>query len=138
MNEAVKTMSDLLTENYCKTIVIGGKVFVIKAPAIKVILRATRYFAFVDIPTDVSMGEMLKVVSENTEKIIKGLSYLVIGDVGDFELQSKRVVEELSSGTYEELCSAFLVAFNLLTGKELFQCASLAMELANLIVKPKS
>lgn len=137
MNEAVKTMSDLLAESYCKTIVVGGKVFVIKVPAIKVIVRATRYLSLVEIPKDVSVDEMLKIASEHSENIVKGLSYLVAGDVEDYEQKATEIAEELQSGTHEELYSAFLVAFNLITGKELFQCASLAMELANLIVKPK-
>lgn len=137
MNEAVKTMSDLLVDNYCKTVLVGGKVFVIKAPAIKVIVRVTRYLSLVEIPKDVSVNEMLKITSEQSENIVKGLSYLVAGDVEDYEQKATEAAEELQSGTHEELYSAFLVAFNLITGKELFQCASLAMELANLIVRPK-
>lgn len=108
-----------------------------KAPVIKVIVRATRHLSLVEIPKDVSVNEMLKITSEHSENIVKGLSYLVAGNVEDYDQRAAEVANDLQSGTHEELFSAFLIAFNLITGKELFQCASLAMELANLIVKPK-
>ena len=138
MNKAVKTMSDLLVGDYCKTIIVGGKVFVLKAPAIKVIARITKYFSLIDIPMDADIKEMMKITSEHSDNIVKGLSCLIVGDVDGYELKSEKVAEELRSGTHEELCSALIVAFNLITGKDFFQCASSAMELANLIVKPKS
>lgn len=137
MNEAVKTMSDLLSGEYRKTIVVGGKIFVMRAPSIKVIVRATRHFSCVEILRDVSVNELLTIVSAQAAPIVKGLSYLVAGDVPDFEERASLLADDLGHGTHEELCSAFLVAFNLITGKELFLYASLAMELANLIVRPR-
>lgn len=138
MNEAAKNISELLSGNYCKTIVVAGRVYVMKAPAIKVIMRATRYLSLVDIPNNVSASELLKIVSEHSENIIKGVSYLVVGDVPDFEEQVNVKTEEMLSGTHEELYNAFLVAFNLILGKDFFVLASLAMELAQMIIKPKS
>lgn len=138
MNDAVKTMSDLLAGDYCKTIIVGGKVFVMKAPTIKVIARTTRDFSLVDIPKEAEIKDMMKIASENSDNIVKGLSYLIVGDVDGYERKAAKVAEELRSGTHEELFSALIVAFNLITGKDFFQCASLAMELANLIVKPRS
>lgn len=130
-------MSDLLSGDYRKTIVVGGKVYVMRAPSIKVIARATRYFSLVDIPREASVSEMFRIASGHSENIVQGLAYLVVGDTPEVEKQVPLVAAELRAGTHEELCSAFLVAFNLVTGKELFQCASLAMELATLIARPR-
>lgn len=138
MNEAAKNISDLLTGNYCKTVVIAGKVYVMKAPSIKVILWASRFLSLVDIPSDVSASGLLKTVSENTDNIVKGVSYLVVGDVPDFEAQVKEKSGEMLSGTHEELYNAFLVAFNLVAGKDFFVACQLAMELARMTIKPKS
>lgn len=85
MNEATKNVSELLSGTYEKTIVVGGKVYVIKAPAIKVIMRATQYLSKVDLPENGTMQELIKIVSANLDNIIKGLSFLVAGDVPDFQ-----------------------------------------------------
>ncbi len=100
-------------------------------------MRAIKYLSHVDIPSDTSATELLKIVSENTDNIVKGLAYLVVGDVPDFENQVKDKIEEIRSGTHEEFYNAFLVAFNLIVGKDFFVVCQLAMELANLTVKPK-
>lgn len=137
MNEAAKNISELLSGSYSKTVVVGGKVYVIKAPAIKVITRATRYLSLVDISDGITMAEMIKIVSEHSENIAKGLSYLIAGDVKAYEDESEKVFRQILSGTHEELCSAFLVAFELIAGRDFFQCAGSVMELANMIAKTR-
>lgn len=137
MNEASKNVSLLLSGNYGKTIEVGGKIYVVKAPVIKVMTRSAKHFAEVDVPENVTMQEMMKIVSEHTTNIIKGLSYLIVGDVKDYELQSEKVAEKMQSGTKEELCSAFLVAFELIMGRDFFVVCQLAMELAKLMTRPK-
>lgn len=137
MNEAAKNISELLSGSYSKTVVVGGKVYVIKAPAIKVITRATMYLSLVDISDGITMAEMIKIVSEHSENIAKGLSYLIAGDVKAYEDESEKVFRQILSGTHEELCSAFLVAFELIAGRDFFQCAGSVMELANMIAKTR-
>lgn len=137
MNEAAKNISELLSGSYSKTVVVGGKVYVIKAPAIKVITRATRYLSLVDIPNGITVSELIKIVPEHSENIAKGLSYLVVGDVKDYEDESVKAFRQMLSGTHEELCSAFLVAFELIAGRAFFQCAGSVMELAKMIAKTR-
>ena len=48
MSEVSKNISELLSGTYGKAIVVGGTVYVIKAPSIKVIMRATQYLSKVD------------------------------------------------------------------------------------------
>lgn len=50
MSEVSKNISELLSGTYGKAIVVGGTVYVIKAPSIKVIMRATQYLSKVDLP----------------------------------------------------------------------------------------
>lgn len=95
MNQTARTISELIAGDYGKTVLIGGKVYVMKAPAIKVIARATKHFSQVDLPENAKVDDLLEAVSSQTGHIIKGLSYLVVGDVADYKLQSKRIAEEM-------------------------------------------
>ena len=83
------------------------------------------------------MRELIKIVSANLDNIIKGLSFLVAGDVPDFQEKAESLEREMLSGSKEELLQAYFVAFELITGRDFFVVCQLAMELANLTVKPK-
>lgn len=137
MNEAAKSVSELLSGTYGKTIIVGGKVYVIKAPAIKVIMRATQYLSKVDLPENGTVQELMKIVSANLDNIVKGLSYLVVGDIPDYQERAESVEREMLSGSKEELLKSYFVAFELITGHDFFAVCQFAMELANLTVKPK-
>ena len=123
MSEVSKNISELLSGTYGKAIVVGGTVYVIKAPSIKVIMRATQY--------------LMKVAPVNLENIVKGLSFLVVGDVPNYQKRAESLERQMLSGSKEELLQAYFVAFELITGRDFFVVCQLAMELANLIVKPK-
>uniref|UniRef100_UPI000D1111AD hypothetical protein n=1 Tax=Parabacteroides pacaensis TaxID=2086575 RepID=UPI000D1111AD len=184
MNKATKDLSELLQGSYCKTILIGGKVYVMKAPSIKVITRAAKHLSLVSVSKDFTISEIMQAVSEHSENIAKGLSmkapsikvitraakhlslvsvskdftiseimqavsehseniakglsYLVVGDIDDYEARSEEVYEAMISGTHEELYTAFLVAFELIAGRDFFGLCQLAMELAQMITKPRS
>lgn len=83
------------------------------------------------------MQELIKIVSANLDNIIKGLSFLVAGDVPDYQEKAESLEREMLSGSKEELLQAYFVAFELITGRDFFVVCQLAMELANLTVKPK-
>ena len=109
-----------------------------KASAIKVIMRATRFLSKVNLPENGTMQELMEIVSVNLENIVKGLSYLVVGDVPDYQERVESIERQMLSGSKEELLQAYFVAFELITGRDFFVVCQLAMELANLTVKPKS
>lgn len=138
MNTATKDLSELLQGNYCKTIVIGGKVYVMKAPPIKVITRTAKHLSQVSVSKDFTISEIMQAASEHSKNIAKGLSYLVVGDIDDYEARAQEVYEVMLSGTHEELYTAFLVAFELIAGRDFFGLCQLAMELAQMITKPRS
>ena len=77
MSEVSKNISELLSGTYGKAIVVGGTVYVIKAPSIKVIMRATQYLSKVDLPENGTVRELMKVAPVNLENIVKGLSFLM-------------------------------------------------------------
>ena len=137
MGEVSKNISELLSNTYGKAIIIGGTVYVIKAPAIKVIMRATRYLSKVDLPENGTAQELMSIASSNMENIIKGLSFLVVGDAPDFQEKAESVERQLLSGSEEELLKAYFVAFELITGRDFFAVCQFAMELANLTIKPQ-
>lgn len=126
----------MIAGDYCKTVVVGGKVYLMKAPAIKVIARATKYFSQVELPENAKVADLMNAVAGQMGHITKGLSYLIVGDAPEYELQSKRVVEEMQHGTHAELCAAFQVAIDLIAGRDFFVVASSAKGLATMIVRP--
>ena len=65
MSEVSKNISELLSGTYGKAIVVGGTVYVIKAPSIKVIMRATQYLSKVDLPENGTVRELMKVAPVN-------------------------------------------------------------------------
>lgn len=136
MDQTAKNISELIIGDYCKTVVIGSKVYVMKAPTIKVIARSTKYFSQVDLPEHAKVADLMDAVAGQIWHIIKGLSYLIVGDVPEYELQSKRVVEEMQHGTHAELCAAFQVAIDLIAGRDFFVVASSAKGLATMIIRP--
>ena len=89
MSEVSKNISELLSGTYGKAIVVGGTVYVIKAPSIKVIMRATQYLSKVDLPENGTVRELMKVAPANLENIVKGLSFLVVGDVPNYHWKRK-------------------------------------------------
>ena len=100
-------------------------------------MRATQYLNKVDLPENGTMQELIKIISANLDNIIKGLSFLVVGDVSGCQKKAKRIRKQMLSGSKEELLQAYFVAFELITGRDFFAVCQFAMELANLTVKPK-
>lgn len=137
MSEATKNISELLSGTYGKTIVVGGTMYVVKAPSIKVIMRSIQYLGKVNLPEDGSMKKTMKSVSSNLKSVVKGLSLLVVGDVPDYQERTEKVEEQMLSGTKEELLQAYIVVLELITGRDFFVVCQLAMELANLTVRRK-
>ena len=102
MSEVSKNISELLSGTYGKAIVVGGTVYVIKAPSIKVIMRATQYLSKVDLPENGTVRELMKVAPVNLENIVKGLSFLVVGDVPNYQKRAESLERQMLSGSKEE------------------------------------
>lgn len=136
MSEVSKNISELLSGTYGKAIVVGGTVYVTKS-FYQSDMRATQYLSKVDLPENGTVRELMKVAPVNLENIVKGLSFLVVGDVPNYQKRAESLERQMLSGSKEELLQAYFVAFELITGRDFFVVCQLAMELANLTVKPK-
>lgn len=99
MSEVSKNISELLSGTYGKAIVVGGTVYVIKAPSIKVIMRATQYLSKVDLPENGTVRELMKVAPANLENIVKGLSFLVVGDVPNYQNTGSTINQPIPNGS---------------------------------------
>lgn len=52
-------------------------------------MRATQYLSKVDLPENGTVRELMKVAPVNLENIVKGLSFLVVGDVPNYQKELK-------------------------------------------------
>ena len=98
MNQASKIVSDALLGMDFKNVEIGGVVYTIKPPTIKVICRAIHHFSNVGMEGD-NIMEAIKELPEATEDMLKGISCFICGN--------DSLVKELENGTFEEVKDAF-------------------------------
>lgn len=78
MNQASKIVSDALLGMDFKNVEIGGVVYTIKPPTIKVICRAIHHFSNVGMEGD-NIVEAIKELPEVTEDMLKGVSCFICG-----------------------------------------------------------
>ena len=98
-------MSDALLGMDFKNVEIGGVVYTIKPPTIKVICRAIHHFSNVGMEGD-NIVEAIKVLPEVIEDMLKGISCFICG--------SEELAENLENGTFEEIRNALEVCFSMM------------------------
>lgn len=127
MNQAAKIVSDALLGLDFKNIEIGGIVYTIKPPTIKVICRAIHYFSNIGMTGD-NIVEAIKELPEATEDMLKGVSCFICGNEG--------LSKVLKNGTFEEIKEALEICFSMMDISA-FQCASSMRNVSMLAAKPK-
>ena len=127
MNQASKIVSDALLGMDFKNVEIGGVVYTIKPPTIKVICRAIHHFSNVGMEGD-NIVEAIKVLPEVIEDMLKGISCFICG--------SEELAENLENGTFEEIRNALEVCFSLMDISA-FQCVSSMRNVSMLAARPK-
>ena len=105
MNQAAKTVSDALLGLDFKNVEIGGIVYTIKPPTIKVICRAIHHFSNIALRGD-NIMEAIKELTEANEDMLKGISCFICGN--------DSLVKELENGTFEEVKDALEVCFSMM------------------------
>ena len=73
MNQAAKTVSDALLGLDFMNVEIGGMVYTIKPPTIKIICRAIHHFSNIGMTGD-NVMEAIKELPEITGDMLKGIS----------------------------------------------------------------
>ena len=127
MNQAAKIVSDALLGMDFKNVEIGGIVYTIKPPTIKIICRAIRHFSNIGMTGD-NILEAINELPEATEDMLKGISCFICGS-GD-------LVNTLENGTFEEIKEALEVCFSMMDISA-FQCVSSMRNVSMLAAKPK-
>ena len=127
MNQAAKIVSDSLLGLDFKNVMIGGIVYTIKPPTIKVICRAIRNFSTVEMSGD-TIVEAINSLPEVSDGLLKGLSCFICG--------SEKMSKTLENGTFEELKEALEVCFSMMDTSA-FQCVSSMKNVSMLAAKPK-
>ena len=114
MNQAAKIVSDSLLGLDFKNVEIGGGVYTIKPPTIKVICRAIRSFSNIEM-TGNNILEAINELPSMTEDMLKGISCFICG--------SEKLAKVLENGTFEEIKNALEVCYSMMDISA-FQCAS--------------
>lgn len=127
MNEAAKIVTDSLLGLDFKNVEIGGIVYTIKPPTIKVICRAIRNFSNIGM-TGGTIVEAINELPSVTDDMLKGISCFICG--------SEELAKTLENGTYEEIKSALEVCFTLMDVSA-FQCVSSMKNVSMLAAKLK-
>ena len=127
MNQAAKIVSDALLGMDFKNVEIGGIVYTIKPPTIKIICRAIRHFSNIGMTGD-NILEAINELPEATEDMLKGISCFICGS-GD-------LVNALENGTFEEIKEALEVCFSMMDISA-FQCVSSMRNVSMLAARPK-
>lgn len=110
-----------------KNVEIGGVVYTIKPPTIKVICRAIHHFSNVGMEGD-NIVEAIKELPEVTEDMLKGVSCFICG--------SEDLAKALENGTFEEIRNALEVCFSMMDISA-FQCVSSMKNVSMLAARPK-
>lgn len=127
MNQAAKTVSDALLGLDFKNVEIGGMVYTIKPPTIKIICRAIHHFSNIGMTED-NVMEAIKELSESTDDMLKGVSCFICGN--------EDLAKLLEGGTFEEIRTALEVCFSMMDISA-FQCVSSMRNVSMLAARPK-
>ncbi len=137
MNEAAKLVSDSLLGDDFTTIKIGGKVYTVYSPSIKVLCRSVAEFSKIDMNGEYNKLTVLSELPENVPHIIKGLSSLIVGDVKCWRWKARRVGKNIKSSSLKELKSIIEEVLPLLGGDAFFACAASLTSMSKIAAKPK-
>ena len=127
MNQAAKIVSDALLGIDFKNVEIGGMIYTIKPPTIKVICRAINHFSKIGMEGD-NIMEAIKELPKVTGDMLKGISCFICGN--------EDLAKALENGTFEEIKNALEVCFSMMDISA-FQCVSSMKNVSMLAAKPK-
>lgn len=127
MNQAAKIVSDALLGIDFKNVEIGGKIYTIEPPTIKVICRAISHFSKIGMDGD-NIMEAIKELPRATEDMLKGISCFICGN--------EDLAKDLENGTFEEIKNALEVCFSMMDISA-FQCVSSMKNVSMLAAGPK-
>lgn len=127
MNQASKIVSDALLGLDFKNVEIGGVVYTIKPPTIKVICSAIHHFSNTGMTGD-NIMEAIKELPGVTDDMLKGISCFICGN--------ENMTKALENGTFDEIKEVLEICFSMLDISA-FQCVSSMRNVSMLAARPK-
>lgn len=127
MNQAAKTVSDALLGLDFMNVEIGGMVYTIKPPTIKIICRAIHYFSNIGMTGD-NIMEAIKELPGVTDDMLKGISCFICGN--------ENMTKALENGTFDEIKEVLEICFSMMDISA-FQCVSSMRNVSMLAARPK-
>lgn len=109
-----------------KTVMVNGKVYLIKPPTIRRIAGAAYYLSSFGDEKDTK--DILASMARSGEAV-KALSFFIVGDAS--------LADELMDGTMEEVTAALAEAIELMSAKPFFELSRLARSVKSVTAKPR-
>ena len=138
MNEAAKLVSDSILDESFATIKVGKKAYTIYPPTIKVLCRVVSEFSKIGMDGEYNKLTVLAELPVNMPHIVKGLSFLIVGNVKCRRWKVHRAGKSLRSLSLQELKNVIEEILPLLGGDAFFACAASLKSMSKIAAKPKS
>ena len=91
MNKAAEKVSEAINGTRFATVVVKGRAMTVYPPTIKVLCRAITWFSMVSVPNEATWVDALFMVPNNIRYISHGISCVIVGDVEEWERESRCV-----------------------------------------------
>lgn len=121
-----KLVSEAITGQDYRTIVVDGKSYMVKSPTIYKLAGAGRYLS--EFGNENTLEDIFKSIN-NVNKLCFALSWLIKGD--------ESLAEELSKGTFDEIVEALTESYSLISIQNFLMLSSLAKNVGGMIAKSK-
>lgn len=137
MNEAAKLVTASILGHEFKTFALGGKYYTMRRPSIRVMCRAITHFAEVKLENEHTELTVLGDVPRNAPHLIGGIAALLVGDVPFAQMRSWFLAHRLKRATVTELLGTMKTSVEIMQGRDFFEAATLAMEVAKIAARPQ-
>lgn len=143
-NEAAKEITRALLGVDFKTVFLGGKAYTIHVPTAKIITRSLHEWADIDFNIEnQTKASVVGQIPTNINPILRGLSFLIVGDVRWYRWKAWLLYRKLRWGTptptNNEIYKALIVAVSLMGADDFFDCAALLVNVVSkMAAHPKS
>lgn len=124
--EGDKIVSEAITGQDYRTVVVNNKSYMVKSPTIYKIAGAGKYLS--DFGNEQTLTDIFKSIN-NVDCLCKALSWLIKGD--------ESLHKELSKGTFDEIVEALVESYSLISIQNFLMLSSLARNVGGMIAKSK-
>jgi len=128
MDMASRVVSESLLGLDGKAVTVGGKAYVIPPPTIKRIVGAAYHLSALVSEGDVTVMDVIASMKDLGEAC-SALSWFIVGDT--------TLAAELSDGTPDEVTTALMAAYSLISVENFTRLSTLARNVAGMTARPR-